>query len=206
MQTNPFGDQYQKYWDRRYSKFSRFDEGIQTDLEGLYSVGPEDIADRYARKTNAKTIVDGFCGIGGNTIGFAKHVEHVYAIEMNHERIEMAKSNVRVYGLDHKVTFIEGDYFAEAPKIQAEAIFIDPPWGGPDYSRKERFTLADFDPSGKAVLELAFRHFAKVVLRIPKNFEMSELDQFAKKYVIEDEMHEGALIFKTVYFFETAVV
>ena len=140
MQKNPFGEKYQKYWDRRYTKFSKFDEGIQTDIEGLYSVGPEEIADKIARKTNARTIVDGFCGIGGNTIGFAKYADHVYAIEIDSKRIEMAKNNLKVYGLDHKVTFIEGDYFDEAPKIDAEAVFIAPPWGGPDYAQKPKFT------------------------------------------------------------------
>ncbi len=198
---NPFGEKYQKYWDRRLTKFSKFDEGIQTDIEGLYSVGPEDIADKNAIKTGAKIVVDGFCGIGGNTIGFAKHADHVYAIEIDHNRIEMAKNNLKVYGLEDKVTFIEGDYFKEAPLIQADAVFIAPPWGGPDYSQKERFTLEDFSPSGKDILDLAFKHFSKVVLQIPKNFDLSELDQFGKEYTVENEMYEDNIMFKTVYFF-----
>lgn len=200
MQTNPFGDQYKKYWDRRYSKFSKFDEGIQTDLEGLYSVGPEEVADKNARKTDARTVVDGFCGIGGNTIGFAKYVDHVFAIEIDQDRIEMARNNLRVYGLDHKVTFIEGDYFVEAPKLEAEAVFIAPPWRGPDYAKKDKFYLQDFDPEGKSILNLAFANFQKVVLQIPKNFVLTELEQFGKQYEVEDEMFEDKVIFKTVYF------
>lgn len=201
---NPFGEKYQKYWDRRYSKFSRFDEGIQTDIEGLYSVGPEATADKIARKTNAQTIVDGFAGIGGSAIGFAKHADHVYLIEIDHARLEMAKNNLAIYGLANKTTFIEGDYFTEAPKLTAEAIFLSPPWGGPDYSQKEEFTLEDFASSGRAVLELAFQYFPKVVLQIPKNFKTSDLDQFGKEYVIENEMYEDNIMFKTAYFFKPA--
>ena len=173
--NNPFGEQYQKYWDRRYAKFSKFDLGIQTDIERLYSVGPEEIADKNARKTNAKVVVDGFCGIGGNTIGYAKHADHVYAIEIDHDRIEMAKNNLAVYGLDQKVTFIEGDFFDEAPKLNAEAVFIAPPWGGPDYASKEVFTLDDFSPSGNDILDVAFACFEKVVLQIPVNFDVDSL-------------------------------
>lgn len=201
MQQNPFGEKYQKYWDRRYDKFSKFDQGIQTDVEGLYSVGPEEVADKNARKIGAKTVVDGFCGIGGNTIGFAKHAEHVYAIEIDPVRFEMARNNLRVYGLDHKVTFINGDYFDESPKIKAEAVFLAPAWGGPDYSQKDIFTLEDFNPSGKSILDIAFKYFSKVVIQIPKNFDLSELDQFGKEYVVEDEMYENNIMFKTVYFF-----
>ncbi len=201
-QENPFGQKYQKYWNRRYSKFSKFDDGIQTDIEGLYSVGPEEVADKIARKTNARTVVEGFCGIGGNVIGFAKHADKVWAIEIDHDRIEMAKNNVRVYGLEDRVTFIEGDYFIEAPKLNAEALFFSAPWGGPDYSQKEKFTLADFSPSGKDILDLAFKYFSKVVMQIPKNFDLSELDQFDKEYVVEDEKFEDIIMFKTVYFFK----
>lgn len=200
--SNPFGEQYQKYWERRYAKFSKFDEGIQTDLEGLYSVGPEEIAVKNARKTNARTVVDGFCGIGGNTIGFAKYADHVFAIEIDHDRIEMARNNLKVYDLDHKVTFIEGDYFDEAPRLNAEAVFLAPPWGGPDYAQKERFLLEDFDPSGSAILDVALSHYPKVVFQIPRNFYLAELDQFGRNYVVEDEMFEGKVVFKTVYFFQ----
>ncbi len=66
-----FGPKAQKYWDRRYDLFSRFDDGIQVDEAGLYSVTPEKIALEQAKKMNCKTIVDGFCGVGGNAIAFA---------------------------------------------------------------------------------------------------------------------------------------
>jgi hypothetical protein len=34
----PFGEHLQKYWNKRYLYFSRFDDGIEIDAEGLYSV------------------------------------------------------------------------------------------------------------------------------------------------------------------------
>lgn len=46
----PFGGKTQKFWDRRYDLFSRFDKGIQIDEEGLYSATPEHIALEQAKK------------------------------------------------------------------------------------------------------------------------------------------------------------
>ena len=48
----------EKYWLQRYSLFSRFDEGIQVDDQGWYSVTPEVIAAHHAERA-------GGCGEGG---------------------------------------------------------------------------------------------------------------------------------------------
>lgn len=183
-------------------KFSRFNEGIQTDLEGLYSTGPEEISKKIAKRTGAKTIVDGFCGVGGSAIGYAFFAEKVFAIDNNKKRLEMARHNINLYGFAEKVEFIHGDFLEEAPKLNAEAVFIDPPWGGPDYANLETFTLEHFSPNGMAILDVAFRNFEKVVLRVPKNFDLAELAQFNKEFVVDEEGFEGEVIFKTIYFFE----
>ena len=124
----PFGNNLKKYWDRRYDLFSRFDNEIKIDKEGLFSVTPEEIALHQAKKMNCKTIVDGFCGVGGNSIGFAKVCDKVYAIENNKNRIEMARNNAKVYGIENKIIFIYGDYFRQLQKIKAEGVFIDLQW------------------------------------------------------------------------------
>ncbi|XP_046497695.1 trimethylguanosine synthase isoform X2 [Equus quagga] len=64
-----------KYWAQRYRLFSRFDDGIKLDREGWFSVTPEKIAEHIAGRVNQSfkcdTVVDAFCGVGGNTIQFA---------------------------------------------------------------------------------------------------------------------------------------
>ena len=60
-----------KYWFRRYSLFSRFDEGIRMDTEAWYSVTPEEIAAHQAQRCACDVIVDAFTGCGGNAIQFA---------------------------------------------------------------------------------------------------------------------------------------
>lgn len=90
---------HDKYWAQRRRLFKRFDEGIELDAEGWYSVTPEvcadhvasrfeDAAEQFKRastnngrnarnrkgKQSSKSIVilDAFCGCGGNAIAFAK--------------------------------------------------------------------------------------------------------------------------------------
>jgi len=65
-----------KYWEQRYSLFSKFDQGIQIDEEGWYSVTPESIAVHIANRCASDVIVDAFCGIGGNSIQFALTCNH----------------------------------------------------------------------------------------------------------------------------------
>jgi len=66
-----------KYWHQRHRLFSLFDEGIQMDPEGWYSVTPESIAMHIAERCRCDVIVDAFCGVGGNAIQFAFTCNHV---------------------------------------------------------------------------------------------------------------------------------
>ena len=81
---------YEKFWKRRYKLFSKFDQGIIIDsLESWYSVTPEAIAKDQAKhccemlRSKNITILDGYCGIGGNTIQFAKMCHKVTVSQKN---------------------------------------------------------------------------------------------------------------------------
>jgi len=58
----------QKYEIKRYELFSRYDEGVYLDEESFYSVTPERIAEYLGQRLKCGTILDGFCGCGGNLI------------------------------------------------------------------------------------------------------------------------------------------
>jgi trimethylguanosine synthase len=57
----------------------------------------------------------------------------VIAIEISAERLAMARHNAVLYGLQHKIEFICGDFFDVAPSLAADGVFLSPPWGGPLY-------------------------------------------------------------------------
>ena len=79
--------------------------------ESWFSVTPEKIAIHIAERCRGDVIIDAFCGVGGNTIQFAKTCNHVIAIDIDPEKIKAAKKNARVYGVEDNIEFIVGDFF-----------------------------------------------------------------------------------------------
>lgn len=62
-------------FSQRKRYFSLYDQGCLLDEEGWYSVTPELVADQIAERCRCDTILDAFCGVGGNAIAFAKTCE-----------------------------------------------------------------------------------------------------------------------------------
>lgn len=60
---------------QRERLFSLYNQGCLLDEEGWYSVTPEAIADAIAEKCRCDTVLDAFCGVGGNAIAFARTCE-----------------------------------------------------------------------------------------------------------------------------------
>jgi trimethylguanosine synthase len=53
-----------------------------------------------------------------------------------------------VYGVEDRIEFIVGDYLELAPTLQADVVFLSPPWGGPQYLDADVFdlkTMMDLD-------------------------------------------------------------
>lgn len=198
-ETCPFGPDLQRFWDRRFFLFSKFDQGIKTDLEGVHTITPEKTAREIAANITTSTVVDAFCGVGGSAIAFARVCTKVYACDIDSIRLSMAKHNAGVYGY-RNIEFVHGDFRENVPDFRKETIFLDPPWGGSSYREKNPFTLKDFSPPGQELLDFAFRNFSSVILRVPFNFDLNELQQFNRTYKLQDHWLEGRLISRTVYF------
>jgi trimethylguanosine synthase len=59
----------------------------------------------------------------------------VIAIEIDPVRLACARHNAKIYGVEHRIEFILGDSisFLESTRLKPDAIFLSPPWGGPQY-------------------------------------------------------------------------
>ncbi|KAH0536907.1 hypothetical protein FGG08_006245 [Glutinoglossum americanum] len=108
----------QKYWQQRYSIFSRYDEGIWMTDDAWFGITPEPVANKIAEHLSrapeeATTVIDVFAGAGGNTIAFARSPrwEKVVAIERDPRAIACAKHNAEIYGVADKIQWIAGDCF-----------------------------------------------------------------------------------------------
>lgn len=198
--ASPFGEAYQSYWEKRYDYFSRFDDGIHTDGEGLYSVTPEAIALNQARLLQSTSVLDGFGGIGGCAIALARSGKQVICCELHPKRLQMARHNAAIYGVEELIDFRLGDFYAVAQATDTEAVNLDPPWGGFAYKSKKHFTLADFSPDGTELLSFCLRRYREVMFKTPATFDIAQLDQFGVPYHTSDEYDGERLIFRTVLF------
>ncbi|KAF8624141.1 hypothetical protein AX17_007204 [Amanita inopinata Kibby_2008] len=141
----------QKYFHQRTRYLSLYSTppGCLLDEEGWYSITPETIADQIAERCRCDTILDAFCGVGGNAIAFAKTCQRVIALDNNPTRLALARHNAQIYGVADNIEFILADYVSFAKSYLAshaptslsnrndtrkiDVIFLSPPWGGPSY-------------------------------------------------------------------------
>jgi trimethylguanosine synthase len=194
----PFGPELQKYWNRRYELFARFDLGIAVDEEGLYSAVPEEAALSVASIVRGTVVLDAFCGVGGSAIGMARAGLSVIALDIDAQRVCMARHNASIYEVGERIEFLTGDFRKVASTVEADSVYLDPRWGGPNYRSFKNFQLKDFEPDGRLLLDLSMNFFQQVLLRAPLNFDVGGEEM--KRYGIDvhpDESH-GRLISRTL--------
>jgi hypothetical protein len=169
------GPGMRKYWAQRYRFFSRYDDGIQIDEVGWFSVTPEQIAIHLAERCACDVIVDAFCGVGGNAIQFAFTCKHVIAIDIDPGRLALAAHNAAVYGVADKIEFILADFFTIAPMLRADVVFLSPPWGGPEYISEQFYSLRSMQPDGVDIFAAARLISPNIAYLLPRNSELGQL-------------------------------
>ena len=63
------------------------------------------------------------------------------AVDIDPVKVELARHNAAVYGVEDRIEFIVGDYLKVAPTLKADVVFLSPPWGGPQYLSAELFDI-----------------------------------------------------------------
>ncbi|WOL10805.1 hypothetical protein Cni_G19564 [Canna indica] len=200
-----------KYWCQRYSLFSQYDSGIKMDEEGWYSVTPEAIARHHATRSCGGVVIDCFAGVGGNTIQFAIKNHHVIAIDIDPQKLELAYHNSTIYGVNHKIDFIQGDFFKMAARLKGDTVFLSPPWGGPDYQKVQtydiRSMLKPYD--GIFLFKTASMIASKVVIFLPRNVDFNQLAELSLSVYppwaveVEKNILNGKFKAVTAYFTST---
>lgn len=105
-----------------------FEKRLFSDKDGLRFATPWPVAAYRAKRLKCSSLADISCGIGGQTVYFARECDIVYAIEIEPAKIELARKNCRLFGLDN-VEFICGDALSEDVLEQIPAVdvvFSDP--------------------------------------------------------------------------------
>lgn len=86
--------------------------------------------------------------------------------------------NAAIYGVENRIEFILGDAMKVLPTLNADVVFLSPPWGGPAYQDSKTFDLKTMIPPPLSALEM-FRAARKVtpnvVFFLPRNVDAAQV-------------------------------
>ena len=128
-------------------------------------------------ETTELEVTDLTGNVGGDTILFALNFNRVDSIELSKENYEALEHNVKEYKLKNVVLY-QGDS-TKIYRWQTDILYIDPPWGGPDYKEKENLDLF----LGKERIDIFLKLILiqdwcplYIFLKLPKNYNFSRLE------------------------------
>ncbi len=171
---------------------------LKFDTEGLWSISYPNDANKISEgikifeKTGIKinTIFDMTAGLGGNTISFCKYFDNVIASEIDHERFKILENNMKNYNYQNYELLI-GDSIAQLSTLKKEidAVFIDPPWGGPNYKYDTNINITlsglELHEIVKIVTNYKYNESKIKVLslKLPYNFDFKSFYQKIKFFM-----------------------
>ena len=141
---------------------------------------PEIIAEYTAKLAKGCTVIDGFCGSGGNVIQFSKFCKTVFAIDIDPKKIDICKNNCKIYNCDDNIYFIKCDFLKienyTNVKVKADYIFLSPPWGGVSYKNSDIYSIkASMTPDINEIVKVSLRISKYIMFYVPRTLMLEEL-------------------------------
>ena len=125
-------------------------------------------------------ITDATANIGGNTISFYLNgLTSVNAVEMDELTCEILKHNLSVYQLPTQNVHC-CDYLSIYKQFVQDVVFLDPPWGGPDYKKATLLDLYLGENPSVNIIDICAQLFEEnkvkmIVLKLPINYNLPGL-------------------------------
>ncbi len=174
---------------------------LMTD-EGKYSVSGKIAAELLVKiihkyiKSYDVTVTDGTGNNGSDTLMLAKYYKSVNSIEYDKTNYKALKNNVETYKLKN-VNVINGDTNIELNNLSQDVIYIDAPWGGPDYKKHTQLKLY-LGSSELADIFNKYKSNAKLfVFKVPYNYDINNfiLNTNVDKLTIYSNKHNNRITF-----------
>jgi 16S rRNA G966 N2-methylase RsmD len=168
--------------DKRYLYLFPKEEGVdrlnlQITDESIYSVTkPYDakkiiklIKFYYKKELSNAVITDGTANVGGDSINFSKYFKTVNAVEINRLHCDALENNINEYKRNN-INIVCNDYLKVMTKLKQDIIYLDPPWGGPDYKKEKSVNLFLGDMDISDIIIKLKKKASFFVIKAPYNF------------------------------------
>lgn len=157
--------------------------GLRLTPEGFYSVTKRRDGQRliaFMRQIipdlDRKMITDATACVGGDTLLFSLWFKRVESIEWKNDNFSALQNNVNVFGAVN-VNLHKGDA-TQIFNWRTNVLYIDPPWGGPDYLARNNIDLwmgnSRVDDWIEEVLKRNDRP-EYIFIKLPRNYNFSRL-------------------------------
>ena len=114
------------------------------------------------------------------------------ACEIDPVKLECARHNAQIYGVAHKIDFRLGDFFELVKDVEADCVFMSPPWvrttaatsvpqltfaqGGPSYNQQTVFDINTMQPySATTLMQAAETVTDNIVLYLPRTSSQRQI-------------------------------
>lgn len=128
---------------------------------------------------NFKKIVDGTANIGVDTFHFAKNTNaKLLAVELDPDEFKTLDKNVKNSNFKDKIETINASIYDVLKIIdKVDMVYLDPPWGGPNYVKEDKIMLELDDNPIYHIINMIFREdIAKyVVMKSPFNLNKEDV-------------------------------
>jgi trimethylguanosine synthase len=184
----------------------KFSKNIFADRDAYYMSCPEVVAEYIADRLSCfDSAVELCCAVGMTTVQLARRIRKVVGIDCDERRIEDARRNARLYGVENAADFIVGDVLDKdlLEGLSADVVVLDPDWSMEGDDKSVHVDGIDCtQPSLRDLFRLAKRHIARnIVIRVPKHFNHDMFSEFGY-CELETIIWSGKPRFKVAYFFE----
>jgi precorrin-6B methylase 2 len=158
-------------------------EKLKMTPEGLYSITRRRDGERMIEFIRSKitdvpklSVTDATACVGGDTLLFSLYFKKIDSIEWKRDNIIVLRNNVDVFGATN-VTIHEGDS-TKVFNWKTDVLYVDPPWGGPEYYKIPQLDLF----IGTQRIDVWIEEILKrenrpkhIILKLPSNYNFSRL-------------------------------
>ena len=133
-------------------------------------------------------VLDGFSGIGGNAIQFAKKCGFCLSADLDLQKVEYTQHNAQVYNVDlSRELVVKHSDFLKLDKTELcqsipqnrkqgfDTVFLSPPWGGTGYQMLETYSLDHLYPDFDSIMKKSLELSQNQIWFLPKNTSIDEI-------------------------------